>query len=295
MKWYPIVVAAIGLVSSVAFGHGVPITITADQDSLAVASLIEPAVLQDDGFEIFTTDPGFGVALARTAPPSGMELGIQVTSGLLFWDGAEVVETASVLLLEAPEFDSLGNANETSVEAYEIAADSGPQAGMTWSTYPGGGFWDAHGFYSLTQSESAPAAGLYAVELQIVDQTGRLEPTAPFLLPLLFDPSGSFSGNEIFAGREALEAALLVGMAGDYDLSGSVDGADYDRWRATYGSSVELDADGNHDQFVNAADYTIWRDSLVAPSFAIPEPSHAALLVLMLAGRTTLREFINFN
>ncbi len=47
---------------------------------------------------------------------------------------------------------------------------------------------------------------------------------------------------------------------GDFDSDGVVDEDDYLVWRATYGSTTDLRADGNADGVVNAADYTVWRD-----------------------------------
>ncbi|MCI0491361.1 MAG: hypothetical protein L0Z07_00320, partial [Planctomycetes bacterium] len=49
---------------------------------------------------------------------------------------------------------------------------------------------------------------------------------------------------------------------GDYDRDSDVDAADYDVWKASFGSLVDLAADGNGNSVVDAADYAIWRDHL---------------------------------
>jgi hypothetical protein len=48
-------------------------------------------------------------------------------------------------------------------------------------------------------------------------------------------------------------------LPGDYDHDGAVDDDDYLVWRADFGSTTKLDADGNNDSVVNAADYVLWR------------------------------------
>ncbi|MEM9660415.1 MAG: hypothetical protein AAF961_18785, partial [Planctomycetota bacterium] len=56
-----------------------------------------------------------------------------------------------------------------------------------------------------------------------------------------------------------------------------VDDADYEVWRAAFGSTSDLAADGNRNGRVDAGDYTIWRDNLgaVAPA-AVPTPDTSA-------------------
>lgn len=82
----------------------------------------------------------------------------------------------------------------------------------------------------------------------------------------------------------AVEHVLL-----DYNLDGSLDTDDFAVWRATYGSTTDLRADGNGDGLVDAADYTRLCDA-VAPNLtaaAVPEPATAGLLLIVLAGCLT--------
>jgi autotransporter-associated beta strand protein len=85
--------------------------------------------------------------------------------------------------------------------------------------------------------------------------------------------------------------------AGDYDRNGIVDTADYDEWKAAFGTMpvfASTGSDGNGDGIVDAADFTVWRDHVGASIFAggaggasavslaVPEP--ATLLCGCLAG-----------
>jgi hypothetical protein len=61
---------------------------------------------------------------------------------------------------------------------------------------------------------------------------------------------------------------LRVSLAGDYNLDGSVDTADYVVWRETEGSSTDLRADGNGDGRVDQADHDLWKANVGASSSA---------------------------
>jgi hypothetical protein len=74
---------------------------------------------------------------------------------------------------------------------------------------------------------------------------------------------------------------------GDYNGDGTVDVADYQTWKAAFGTTVAAPgdgADGNGDGGVDAADYTVWRNNLamsadfVSQQNRVPEPSTAWLL-----------------
>ena len=84
-------------------------------------------------------------------------------------------------------------------------------------------------------------------------------------------------------------ALEILAIAGDYNRSGIVDAADYNVWRDSIGSTVNLVADGNANGVIDAPDYNIWRDNfgnLLGAAGAVPEPNAALLLaaaLLMLA------------
>jgi hypothetical protein len=63
---------------------------------------------------------------------------------------------------------------------------------------------------------------------------------------------------------------------GDYDNNGAVGVDDYLVWRADFGSTTKLDADGNGDGVVNAADYVVWRKNSVDPKPAAESASFIA-------------------
>jgi Ca2+-binding RTX toxin-like protein/subtilisin-like proprotein convertase family protein len=70
-----------------------------------------------------------------------------------------------------------------------------------------------------------------------------------------------------------------VDLPGDYDGSGTVDMADKQVWRASFGSSSNLAADGNRDGRVDTADYVIWRNNL--------DKTAGSTAALIIAGATT--------
>jgi hypothetical protein len=73
-------------------------------------------------------------------------------------------------------------------------------------------------------------------------------------------------------------------LLGDFDSNGTLDAADYALWRANFGLTAELAADGNGDGIVDAADYVIWRNDLPVAARAsaalVPEPSADVLLLV---------------
>ncbi|MCA9239496.1 MAG: hypothetical protein KDA37_04825, partial [Planctomycetales bacterium] len=94
------------------------------------------------------------------------------------------------------------------------------------------------------------------------------------------------------ASRTASEFTLLVvaDLTGDYNGDGSVDAADYTVWRDSLGQTVVAGqfADGNADGMVNQADYVVWSNAYgtslavsqgLRPLHSTPEPASALLLI----------------
>lgn len=81
----------------------------------------------------------------------------------------------------------------------------------------------------------------------------------------------------------------VANFDGDYNGDGVVDAADYTVWRDTNGASGEgLAADGNRDGIINAGDYEVWKTTfgelvITGPGFGIsrtaPEPSACLMVV----------------
>lgn len=71
----------------------------------------------------------------------------------------------------------------------------------------------------------------------------------------IFDGDG-IGGKRIDVGAFELQPNPL---AGDYNFNGIVDAADYTVWRDTLGSTTELRADGNASGSIDAGDYGFWK------------------------------------
>lgn len=77
-----------------------------------------------------------------------------------------------------------------------------------------------------------------------------------------------------------------AGLAGDYNGDNVVDAADFTVWRDTLGSTSVLDADGDGSGTIDAGDYSVWTsnfgNSIPAAAAAVPEPSSIMLLSISL-------------
>ncbi len=87
----------------------------------------------------------------------------------------------------------------------------------------------------------------------------------------------------------ALTGCLLTARSrGDYNGDGRVDAADYTVWRDSLGSTTDLAADGNDDQAVGEGDYAVWSEGYGVATGdqaqSTPEPSTLASLLAGLLG-----------
>ena len=109
------------------------------------------------------------------------------------------------------------------------------------------------------------------------------------------DPDG-------FLKYSRADAALVDPVVlGDYNNDDVVNAADYTLWRDTLGSEDDLRANGddtgNSEGIIDAADYVFWKDNYgaggsgasLSASNAVPEPSSLALIALGLTALAGLR------
>ncbi len=112
----------------------------------------------------------------------------------------------------------------------------------------------------------------------------------------LADPGEYFvrvsGANDAVQLYELAIAAAVAGLPGDYNNDGVVDAADYTVWRDSLGESGSgLAADGDGNGAVDNADYTLWLDNYgtasasggLAEITSVPEPGSALLLLLAAA------------
>jgi T5SS/PEP-CTERM-associated repeat protein len=110
------------------------------------------------------------------------------------------------------------------------------------------------------------------------------------------DGSGSFvvnygTGSAFDSTQVTLSGFQAVALPGDYNHNGIVDAADYTVWRDSLGSTgAGLAADGNINGVIDAGDYAVWKSHFGAhagsgaggsANAAVPEP---ATLLMFLAG-----------
>lgn len=152
-----------------------------------------------------------------------------------------------------------------------------------------------------------PAAWGRDAVVQVVDSSGRQFPLKLGLreeFDTLPSPTGYFHVTGIFNQEDSDDSlydsgyqlwvvdpsTITAALPGDYNADGVVDAADYTVWRNTLGSEDSLRADGNRDGVVDAADYDVWRDNfggtLSAPAALsvarVPEPAGLVCATLLL-------------
>ncbi|MCA9186355.1 MAG: dockerin type I repeat-containing protein [Pirellulaceae bacterium] len=92
----------------------------------------------------------------------------------------------------------------------------------------------------------------------------------------------------MFERLQGIEATSVAPVLGDFNGNGIVDAADYTVWKDTFGSSSILNADANSDGNVEAADYTIWKDNYYGHyvsemnTVPVPEPTGTVMIATAL-------------
>lgn len=261
--------------------HGTPIDILANSatNRLFVIEGFEPGSLElEQGIEISTTSPGLGVNFAANGVAPGTAFELEITQELLYWDGVGLSTPSTGLLVFNPAFTFL----------YTVTESSGEQTGMDWATYPGGSSWDSHGLYRLDSLSAT--AGIYGLAVRVA-ATGY-ESTKPFLISLIYDPTGQWDVTEINAGIELLQSAVQVPFSANFDGDSNIDGLDFLAWQRNFGllstATLPSQGDADLDSDVDRSDLAFWEQSFgdqLSPemAFATTVPEPATLISALLA------------
>ena len=141
---------------------------------------------------------------------------------------------------------------------------------------------DEPGVRSYVQEAlSAGALGFFFSSLHYAEQPGTAGAPSPY--PQWDMTESVLDGGTGTPATLSIDYTLLSEhLPGDYDENGSVELADYEKWKTDFGMAVATGdgADGNSNGVIDAADYTVWRDyfgaagsgSAAAISNALPEP-----------------------
>ncbi|MEX2169194.1 MAG: LamG domain-containing protein [Pirellulales bacterium] len=243
------------------------------------AAFVKPVGIAAD--EVDTT---FFAGKLGNSPNRGWQIGLTGTDAPTLAHPHEIV----VSLFEGP----LGTDNDN--EFY-----SGPQTAVVNDQWAHVAFT----FSSITEPSSF--FKMYINGEKVVDATTDLLQmngvnTRPFQIGNRGDSrADSWGGliDDVYLFDHALtdeEIAALIpplppAQVGDYNGNGIVDAADYTLWRDTLGSDTDLRADGDGSLIVDLGDYTKWVENFGAPGSlgagasaeAVPEPS--SLLLAMAA------------
>ncbi|HEY3391820.1 MAG TPA: beta-propeller domain-containing protein, partial [Lacipirellulaceae bacterium] len=137
--------------------------------------------------------------------------------------------------------------------------------------FSAGGVWHAAEFAHVAPPSQMP--GDFNFDSRVDDQDRAVWRSAYGTWSLTeFLPADGNGNGIVDLADSVIWRKNLGAMAGDFDRSAAVDQGDYDAWRTSYGSTTDLQADGNHSGVVDAADYVVWRKAQIAQAAA-----HAAV------------------
>ncbi|MGL4515024.1 MAG: endonuclease [Lacipirellulaceae bacterium] len=259
-----------------------------------------------------TGSKGITIGLTANSATSGVTSGtvtidnLDVTtgggSGAGANDGDDIVTaTYTVLDLPVASFSPTAALATLVYDFGTVPRGASPmQVPLSISNYAGAG---GPSFASALELDAVAAAGdSAAFGLALAPFTGLAQGSGQsFFASINTSVSGAFSATylltlsgENLAGDTTQQLSLTLSgavaaasLAGDYNADGRVDAADYSVWADTLGSTTQLDADGDASGVVDAADYDLWvvHYGEVAPASTttVPEPSTLPTTLALLA------------
>lgn len=167
-----------------------------------------------------------------------------------------------------------------------------------------------HPYYFLDDNgdglnDTLPDAGIYVVALELL--VADLEPSDPVFMVWATPELEVLPAIRPAAlwVNDRLDTLFVAPVEGDYNADGKVDAADYTVWRDSLGQAGEsLPADGNGDEIVDSLDFEVWRGNCTAAavlpnamfSLTVPEPHSARLLfALSIGGGVVLRRRVSLG
>ena len=222
---------------------------------------------------------------------SGPHVGYEST--LLYWNGEGITPEFGPTPTDAYEFSIFG---QNGPGVADGCAEVTP-GGVIDTTPPNGAIHE-HLYYFLDDNgdglnTTLPDTGIYVVGMRL--RIAGLYESEPFFLvwatpELEILPAIRPAALWI---NDRVDTLFVDSLTGDFNADGAVNAADYSVWRNSYGQTGgSLAADSNGDEVVNGADYAVWRENfdgaMTSPATTstvpAPEPSASLLLVVYFMG-----------
>ena len=291
--------AVVFIAPTALFGHGIPITVTVDQNNRLVASNLQPLYAPIDltsGYApmILVNDED-GAVMSQVTFSNSNPLGLQGPYQLTTLPGFNVtgMDPGSGLYLQVISRPVMGTnpPTERTLWHWSLSASTIPGANpvridpnnesLTVASDPDG----------AVLSMTLPQAGHSSASLKVAQPLGSELGTHQHYLNYFlgdnpasdigaygffarltspaYGPSDPFLvifNNGMYADEnpgKLLAGALAINnaalLAGDYNHDDQVDPADYVLWRKTVGSTSTYAADGTGDKVIDQQDFDVWR------------------------------------
>lgn len=199
--------------------------------------------------------PG-GTALAWDFLPATID---DVGRNLFYWSGADTdgvpgITPGDVAFGPPPGANYLLSLFDQANAKYSVNGANAFVAGGSLGNTSADGSFHKHRFFQLENSGSTPVDGIYLLAIQL--RMSGLANSLPIML--LFGTANSSVAALDDAAIPWVEEQLE--LVGDYSGNGVVDAADYTVWRNSLSQAgAGLAADGSGNELVDSDDYDLWR------------------------------------